>query len=87
MTAPHDEPVFTRRDLLPFNGERGRRAYIAYGGVVYDVTNCPKWRTGIHESQHFPGQDLSSELPDAPHSVEVFTRPCVKRVGRFLEEG
>ena len=83
MTSPPDDPVFTRRDLLRFNGERGRRSYIACGGVVYDVTDCPKWRTGIHESQHFPGQDLTGELPDAPHKSEVFSRPCVKRVGRF----
>lgn len=84
MTSSADEPVFTRRDLLRFNGEPGRRSYIACGGIVYDVTDCPKWRTGLHESQHFPGQDLTSELPEAPHGSEVFTRPCAKRVGRYV---
>jgi predicted heme/steroid binding protein len=64
-------------------GERGTRKFIAYGGIVYDVTDCPKWRNDLHESLHFPGQDLSSELEEAPHSEDVFARSCVKIVGRL----
>jgi predicted heme/steroid binding protein len=30
---------------------------------------------------HFPGQDLSGEMEDAPHKEDVFNRPCVKIVG------
>ncbi|MCC6299068.1 MAG: cytochrome b5 [Anaerolineales bacterium] len=70
-------------ELLCQNGEHGARKFIAYKGVVYDVTDCPKWRLDLHENLHFPGQDLTSELPDAPHKEEVFTRPCVKIVGRL----
>jgi len=73
--------LFSERDLRRFTGDGGSRMYIACGGVVYDVTDCPKWRTGVHEELHFPGQDLSPEFPDAPHSADVFARPCVKRVG------
>ena len=73
--------TFTEQELKRYNGERGERAYVAYQGVVYDVGDCPKWRTGLHEDLHFPGFDLTSELPEAPHGREVFTRPCVKRVG------
>lgn len=58
--------------------------YIACAGIVYDVTDCPKWRTGLHEELHFAGQDLTSELPDAPHELEVFRHPCVKRIGRLI---
>jgi len=39
----------------------------------------------MHERLHFPGQDLTSELPDAPHKKDVFTRPCVKVVGKLEE--
>jgi len=74
------EPTFTLTALRRYDGET-ERMYIAYQGVVYDVTDCPKWWRGIHENQHFPGQDLTSELPDAPHGVEVFDHPCVRRVG------
>jgi predicted heme/steroid binding protein len=75
------ERVFTTLELQRYNGERGQRVYLAHAGVVYDVTDCPKWRTGFHEQLHFAGFDLTSELPDAPHGQEVFKRPCVKRVG------
>jgi predicted heme/steroid binding protein len=73
--------VFTEQELKRYNGERGERAYVAHQGIVYDVSACPKWRTGLHEGLHFAGWDLSTEMPEAPHGREVFTRPCVKRVG------
>ncbi len=73
-------------ELLRNDGERGTRKYIAYRGIVYDVTKCPKWRPEMHEQLHFAGQDLTSELPDAPHSEDVLRRPCVKVVGRLAVE-
>jgi predicted heme/steroid binding protein len=77
------ERLISHAELRRNDGEAGRRMYIACRGIVYDVSDCPKWRTGMHEQLHFPGQDLTSELPDAPHAAEVFSRPCVKRVGRL----
>ena len=73
----------TQVDLRRNTGERGTRKFIAYQGLVYDVTDCPKWRLEMHENLHFAGQDLTSELPDAPHAQEVFERPCVKLVGKL----
>lgn len=64
-------------------GERGYRKWVAHEGIVYDVTDCPRWQKEMHERMHFPGQDLSTEMPDAPHKIDVFTRPCVKIVGRL----
>lgn len=78
------ERVFTEAELKHYNGERGRPAYIAHAGVVYDVSDCPKWRTGQHEQLHFAGFDLTRSLHKAPHQAEVFGRPCVKRVGILL---
>jgi predicted heme/steroid binding protein len=75
--------IVTQIELRCGTGERGTRKLIAFSGIVYDVTDCPKWRTDLHEQLHFPGQDLTSELPDAPHEQEVFLRPCVKVVGRL----
>jgi predicted heme/steroid binding protein len=75
--------IVTLIELKSNNGDRGSRKFIAHNGVVYDVTDCPKWRLDMHEFLHFAGQDLSGELPDAPHEEEVFTRPCVKVIGRL----
>ena len=79
------ERIITELELRRNTGERGTRKWVAYDGIVYDVTDCPKWRLDMHEQLHFPGQDLTSELPDAPHKEDVFTRPCVKVVGRLQE--
>jgi predicted heme/steroid binding protein len=75
------EPAFTAQELQRFNGEHGERVYIAFRGVVYDVTDCSRWHTGLHEEAHFAGIDLTDFLSEAPHAAEVFTRPCVKRIG------
>jgi predicted heme/steroid binding protein len=80
---PVDDIYITEMELRHNTGERGTRKFIAYRGLVYDVTDCPKWRLDMHENLHFAGQDLTSELPDAPHEQEVFTRPCVKLVGKL----
>ena len=79
------ERTFTRAQLQRYNGDDRAEMYIAYKGIVYDVTGCPKWRAGLHEGLHWPGQDLTSELIDAPHLSEVFERPCVSVVGRLVE--
>ena len=78
--------TITYADLRRNTGERGTRKFIAYRGLVYDVTDCPKWRLDMHEQLHFPGQDLTSELPDAPHKEEVLLHECVKIVGRLEKE-
>jgi len=79
------ERIVTLLELRHNSGERGSRKWIAYRGLVYDVTDCPKWRSEMHERLHFPAQDLTSELPDAPHKEEVFAHECVKIVGKLAE--
>ncbi len=79
------ERNITLAELRRNNGDRGSQKFIAYKGIVYDVTDCPRWRLEMHERLHFPGQDLTPALPDAPHQENVFTRPCVKVVGRLVE--
>ena len=75
--------IVTQMELKHNTGERGTLKFIAYRGIVYDVTDCPKWRADLHEQLHFPGQDLTGELPDAPHREDVFSRPCVKVIGKL----
>jgi predicted heme/steroid binding protein len=77
--------IISQAELKRGTGERGTRKLVAYKGIVYDVTDCPKWRLDMHEFLHFPGQDLTSELPDAPHQEEVFSHDCIKIIGRLEE--
>ena len=81
MSIPDN--IVTEMELRSNTGERGTRKFIAYQGIVYDVTDCPKWRLEMHEFLHFPGRDLSIELEEAPHKEDVFSRPCVKIIGKL----
>ena len=75
--------IITESELRRNTGERGTRKFIAHKGIVYDVTDCLKWRNDLHENLHFPGQELTGELEEAPHKEDVLTRPCVIIVGRL----
>jgi predicted heme/steroid binding protein len=78
------ERIVTEMELRRNTGERGTRMWVAHNGIVYDVTDCARWKKGLHENQHFPGQDLTAELEqDAPHTESVFKNPCVKVIGRL----
>jgi len=62
---------FTLEELAEFDGRDGRPAYVAYEGVVYDVSESAMWGAGDHEGQHQAGGDLTAEHGDAPHDVYV----------------
>jgi predicted heme/steroid binding protein len=78
-----EERIFTERELQQFDGTRGKAAYIAYEGVVYDVSASSLWHGGQHKDLHYAGTDLTRTLRKAPHTAEVFTHVTVKRVGRL----
>lgn len=63
----------TPAQLALRNGQDKPEIWIAYLGMVYDVTNSRLWRQGKHY-EHWAGQDLSHELKDAPHTEEVFEK-------------
>lgn len=77
------DKIISLPQLLRHNGDDEDPKWIAYNGIVYDVSECPNWRKEMHRNLHFPGQDLSGEIEDAPHGEDVFTRPCVKVVGKL----
>jgi predicted heme/steroid binding protein len=81
-----DERIFTERELQQFDGTRGKPAYIACHGVVYDVSASALWRGGLHRDLHYAGIDLTRTLRKAPHTSEVFSHATVKRVGRLSSE-
>lgn len=64
----------TRDELASFDGEQGRKAYVAVSGKVYDVTMSPHWQEGNHQDVHRAGADLTVELQRAPHVRSLIER-------------
>ncbi len=78
-----EESVFTLDELADYDGQDGRRAYIAVDGVVYDVTDVPQWK----DAEHFgftAGTDTSDALRNnAPHGASLLNNAVV--VGSLAE--
>lgn len=71
---------YTRSQLALRNGVDKEETWIAFQGVIYDVTGSRYWRNGLHYD-HWAGQDLTEELADAPHSDTVFRN--LKVIGKL----
>lgn len=67
------ENKYTRSQLALRNGQDRDEIWVAFKGVIYDVTDSKMWRNGKHY-EHWAGQDLTEELADAPHGDAVFAK-------------
>ncbi len=82
MKISHD---ITLEQLSHFDGREGRPAYIAYRGVIYDLTQSRLWKNGSHVTKHNAGNDLTEILKTAPHGEDkVIGMP---QVGRLVVSG
>ena len=66
-------PGFTRHQLALRNGQDREEIWVAYKGLIYDVSDSRLWKNGQHY-EHWAGQDLTHELADAPHTDNVFEK-------------
>lgn len=73
-------PTYTRNQLALRNGQDKEEIWVAYKGLIYDVSDSRLWKNGRHY-EHWAGQDLTNELADAPHTDNVFDK--FKVVGQF----
>ena len=64
---------YTKQQLALRNGQDKPEIWIAYKGMIYDVSNSRLWKNGKHY-EHWAGQDLTEELADAPHTEKVFEK-------------
>ena len=71
---------FTTQQLALRNGQDREEIWCAFEGDIYDVSISKLWRNGKHY-EHWAGQDLTSELKDAPHTKFVFDK--FKIVGKL----
>lgn len=75
---------FTIEELKQYNGADGQPAYIGYKDRVIDVSNSKMWRNGNHMRRHQAGEDLTAEIGDAPHDIDVLDR--YPQVGTLVRE-
>jgi predicted heme/steroid binding protein len=66
-------PEYTRFQLALRNGQDKPQVWVAYHGMIYDVSESRLWKRGQHY-EHWAGQDLTAELKDAPHTHSVFEK-------------
>ncbi|MEN8247716.1 MAG: cytochrome b5 domain-containing protein [Bacteroidota bacterium] len=66
-------PVFTLSQLALRNGVDRNEIWVAYKGLIYDVSNSRLWSHGKHY-EHWAGQDLTDEVKDSPHSEKVLNK-------------
>lgn len=66
-------PEYSRSHLALRNGQDKPEIWVAYKGMIYDVSRSKLWRKGNHY-EHWAGQDLTDELKDAPHNENVFDK-------------
>ncbi|QXV67046.1 cytochrome b5 [Mucilaginibacter sp. 21P] len=69
----NDLPIYSRSQLALRNGQDKPQIWVAFKGIIYDVTESRLWRNGKHY-EHWAGQDLTEELADAPHTEGVFEK-------------
>ena len=65
---------FSPQELAEYNGKDGKPTYIAYKGIVYDISESRLWKLGLHMKRHRAGEDLSSDMNAAPHEADVLER-------------
>lgn len=65
--------IYSKQQLALRNGQDRPEIWVAFEGIIYDVTDSKLWKKGMHY-EHWAGQDLTEELPDAPHTAKVFEK-------------
>ncbi len=74
-------PEYNRAHLALRNGQDKPEVWIAYLGLIYEVSSSRLWKNGKHY-EHWAGQDLTDELKDAPHTEKVFEK--FKVIGKLV---
>jgi predicted heme/steroid binding protein len=76
------EKEYSVSELALRNGQDKPEIWVAYNGIIYDVSDSRLWKNGKHY-EHWAGQDLTAELKDAPHTDRVFQKFQV--IGRLKQ--
>ncbi len=74
------DKIYSKSQLALRNGNDREDIWVAYKGLIYDMSESKLWRNGKHY-EHWAGQDLTEELKDAPHTNKVFAK--FNRIGKL----
>ncbi len=70
-SAANGTLALTLDQLKQYDGKNGNSAYIAVGGILYDVTNDNNWKNGSHKG-YSAGYDLTEQIEGkSPHGTSV----------------
>ena len=69
MTEKSEVKEYTLEELAEYNGKNGK-AYVAYQGQVYNVSDSDLWKNGSHNGCN-AGTDLTGKMDKAPHGAEI----------------
>jgi len=72
---------YNKFQLALRNGQDKPQVWIAFKGIIYDVSHSNLWTNGFHY-EHWAGQDLTDELADAPHTESVFEK--LEVIGKLI---
>jgi predicted heme/steroid binding protein len=64
---------YSLSDLAQRDGKQSKETWVAYEGLIYDVSSSKLFKEGKHFFVR-AGQDLTSELPNAPHTKSVLEK-------------
>ena len=79
-----DLATFTAEELSQYDGQDGRKAYIAVDGIIYDVTDVKPWSGGKHNGFD-AGKDLTYEIKNiSPHGTSKLRG--LTKVGKLEED-
>ncbi|MBT2689541.1 cytochrome b5 [Bacillus sp. ISL-47] len=73
---------FTIQELANYDGKNGRPAYVAVGGIVYDVTNNRAWAAATHFGL-VSGKDYTQEFASC-HTGQQSILATLPVVGRLV---
>ncbi len=73
---------FKAEEISKYTGKGGNPAYIVVDGLVYDVTDSPKWKSGKHGGVK-TGEDGSIKIKKSPHKHRVLQN--IPLVGKIVK--
>ncbi len=71
----------TITELANFDGQDGRKAYVAVDSVIYDVTDVKAWKGGKHKGNK-AGKDVTAKIAKAPHGKSTLKK--LNKVGKLI---